>query len=390
MLLSLILLFCKSELELTEETFYQYIGGDKPVVLKYYSPRCPHCREMAPEYHLASQMFEEKDIIFAQFDCLNRKPLCDENSISGWPTVRYYAPGDKTGIEYDGDRSADSFIDFTEEQSGIKSSRPPRVLKELTPISFEKIIQEKCSFITFYSPTCQHSKRFLPNVRTAANAFKFDSSIKIAALNCAKYDAACSENNVTGFPTARIYKNGEWIKMTGPKTTEAIFEFLSEECNNIRGPDGLLDDFQGTIDGAYEIAQEYIKPNSNKQELKNKMKELKGTEMYLKVMEKIDNFGVEIISKTIKSMRKYLNSTFSSQKSLDEMKKRFNVFTEFEILPSEEEIKKMEDGPEKIRLTAKFEALNPKEEDELEFDDEEEDHNNIPVFSPLPIPKKDL
>lgn len=363
----LFLLFSLSRSEYKEillNEFDSLIGGSQPVFVKYYSPKCPHCKAMAQDYLDASKMF---NITFGAFDCLNNKEKCTEKGIDGWPTLQFYPAGDQKGIKYDGDRSADSMADFIEQQTSIKANRPPRVLQELNSITLKEVISgPKCAFITFYSPTCTHSKRFLPGVRAAAVAYKEDEKVTIGALNCVKFDSTCNEENITGFPTARVYKNGNFIKMTGPRSQEAVFNFIGEQCGSSRGFDGLPDDFEGTVDGAYEIAQEYIQPNADRKMIREKMAKIPGTEFYLKVMDRIDQKGVESITNDILIMRKFLEEKSSSSSSLDEMKRRYNVFTEFEKLPSLTKIKNMNEGAEKIRLTKKFYALNPVQDDSNE------------------------
>ena len=59
----------------------------------------------------------------------------------------------------------------------------------------------------------------------------------------------------------------------------------------------------------------------------------------------------------MKQMRSLLDNKKGSSKALDGMKQRFNVFTEFETLPTQEAVNAMEAGPEKERLLLKLKKL---------------------------------
>ena len=64
------------------------------------------------------------------------------------------------------------------------------------------------------------------------------------------------------------------------------------------------------------------------------MAEIKGSDIYLKVMDRIMTKGVEQIKKDVEIMKGILDSRKSSIKALDGIKRRFNVFNEFLYVPT--------------------------------------------------------
>jgi len=352
--------------DITDSTVDQYIGADKPVLIKFYSPSCPHCRAMQESYEEGAGYFGD-NFIFGGVDCTANSKTCNAHSINGYPTVKIFLAKDKKGTEYSGDRSADSFCDFVEEHTGIKAKRPPKLVKDLNPYTIEKAENSKCSLITFYSPSCPHCKRFLPTARSIAVAFASED-VLVGTFNCIKFHDACSNRSIDGYPTIRLFKEGKSIPFNRDRSPDSVASFINSNCGTHRGADGLLDDNFGLVEGAYQLCQEYINaPAGEKEAIKQKIAALPGTEFYMKVIARIEAKGIKTVDEAIKSMRKLLDSKNGSQKSLDGMKTRFNIFTEFEKLPTKEEVDAMSDSPEKTRLKNKLQKYPPANEEKKEL-----------------------
>lgn len=79
------------------------------------------------------------------------------------------------------------------------------------------------------APWCGHCKRLLPVWQQLAEKFVGDSSVKIAKVDCTLQENRdlCSEQEVNGFPTLFVYKNGEKIsEYNGSRSLEDLFEFV--------------------------------------------------------------------------------------------------------------------------------------------------------------------
>ncbi|KAI9500310.1 thioredoxin-like protein [Coemansia spiralis] len=66
-------------------------------LVKHYSPLCPHCRDMAPEWtkmtdELAGSMAKQ-GILFGQVNCLENRKLCEDNFVDGYPTINLFVNG---------------------------------------------------------------------------------------------------------------------------------------------------------------------------------------------------------------------------------------------------------------------------------------------------------
>jgi len=65
---------------------------------------------MKPDWDKLAEEFEDSSsVLIADVDCTaGGKPLCDKNGVSGYPTIKTFAPGDTEGEDYKGGRDLES------------------------------------------------------------------------------------------------------------------------------------------------------------------------------------------------------------------------------------------------------------------------------------------
>ena len=80
----------------------------KDVLVKYYAPWCGHCKSLAPIWaDLAKDVESIDDLVIAKFDATVNEVKGLE--IRGYPTLKFYPKGDKSGLDYNGDRKLEDF-----------------------------------------------------------------------------------------------------------------------------------------------------------------------------------------------------------------------------------------------------------------------------------------
>lgn len=88
----------------------------KDVFVKYYAPWCGHCKKLAPVWEELGEKFKDnKDMVIAKFDATANE--AEGVNIRGYPTLIFYPKGDKSGINYDGDRDIEGFSKWLAEKA---------------------------------------------------------------------------------------------------------------------------------------------------------------------------------------------------------------------------------------------------------------------------------
>ena len=77
---------------------------------------------MKPDWDELGEKFEKsKKVLIGDVDCTkdDNKDLCEKQGVKGYPTLKYYVPGDRDGEIYEGGRTLDDFKKF------VKTLGPP-------------------------------------------------------------------------------------------------------------------------------------------------------------------------------------------------------------------------------------------------------------------------
>ncbi|EPZ33204.1 Thioredoxin-like fold domain-containing protein [Rozella allomycis CSF55] len=96
--------YASDVVQLTGDTFKDFITSEANALVEFYAPWCGHCQKLAPKYEEAATTLKDK-VKLAQVNCDDHKSLCSEVGISGYPTLKVYA-------EYKGERSADGIVSY--------------------------------------------------------------------------------------------------------------------------------------------------------------------------------------------------------------------------------------------------------------------------------------
>ncbi|KAK7880689.1 hypothetical protein WMY93_032687 [Mugilogobius chulae] len=83
--------------------------------------------------------------------------------------------------------------------------------------------------VEFFAPWCGHCKRLAPEYEAAATRLK--GTVALAKVDCTANSNVCSKYGVNGYPTLKIFRDGEETgPYDGPRTSDGIVSFLKKQA----------------------------------------------------------------------------------------------------------------------------------------------------------------
>ena len=101
---------------LTDSNFNDEVYKSKDVwMIEFYAPWCGHCKKLAPEWEAAATALKGQ-VKFAKVDATAEKGLAGRFGVQGYPTIKYWAYGDKKSDakaqDYNSGRTAEDLKTF--------------------------------------------------------------------------------------------------------------------------------------------------------------------------------------------------------------------------------------------------------------------------------------
>lgn len=117
---------------------------------------------------------------------------------------------------------------FSSEEVSEASSDVPSDVLELDGTSFPTAIAEHPLIaVEFFSPWCGHCKSLAPEWEKAATELK--GKVPVAKVDCTANQDLCNAQEVQGYPTLKLFRDGEAAPMEVARKAEAIVFFLTKE-----------------------------------------------------------------------------------------------------------------------------------------------------------------
>eukprot|EP00835_Amoeboradix_gromovi_P004219 NODE_315_length_11202_cov_0.258849.p7 type:complete len:162 gc:universal NODE_315_length_11202_cov_0.258849:5495-5010(-) len=144
-------------IELTPETFDEFVGGSSPALVKFYAPWCGHCKAMASDYIKLGDAYSEDDVVVASLDASAYKEFGSKFGVTGYPTLKYFDAHSLKPSDYNGGRSFEDMAKFLKSKTSVESTikESKSYVLELTDKSFAEYVNgDKHVLVEFYAPWC--------------------------------------------------------------------------------------------------------------------------------------------------------------------------------------------------------------------------------------------
>jgi thiol-disulfide isomerase/thioredoxin len=110
-------------LELNNDNFFETVGKDKYVVVKFYTRWCGYCRQMAPEYDKLFDYYSEKrnDVVISRIEASINEDISFKYGIFSFPIVVIFRPGETNiGDVFKGQRVMTVMAEWIDKNSPTK------------------------------------------------------------------------------------------------------------------------------------------------------------------------------------------------------------------------------------------------------------------------------
>eukprot|EP01027_Heterolobosea_sp_BB2_P022922 GEZU01033827.1.p1 GENE.GEZU01033827.1~~GEZU01033827.1.p1 ORF type:complete len:425 (-),score=173.05 GEZU01033827.1:132-1406(-) len=94
----------------------------------------------------------------------------------------------------------------------------------LTSSNFDDFISKNKAFVKFFAPWCGHCKSLAPIWEEAAE--KYSDKAAFVKVDCTTNEALCQRFDVQGFPTLKLFTEGNVIEYEGARDAEAFAQFI--------------------------------------------------------------------------------------------------------------------------------------------------------------------
>ncbi|XP_056390434.1 protein disulfide-isomerase A2-like isoform X2 [Hyla sarda] len=112
------------------------------------APWCGHCKDLAPKYSKAAEALKEKtsEARLAKVDATEEKDLGDEIGVNGYPTIKFFLNGNRTGhIDYGGRRDVEGIVRWM-----LRRMEPEAIVVETVSAAEEFIKSHENPVIGFF------------------------------------------------------------------------------------------------------------------------------------------------------------------------------------------------------------------------------------------------
>ncbi|GIL63482.1 hypothetical protein Vafri_17537 [Volvox africanus] len=212
---------------------------------------------------------------------------------------------------------------------------------DLTPDTFDKFVNgAKHAIVEFYAPWCGHCKRMVPELKKLGELVTADPKLKnqvvVGKVNADNHRSLGEKFEVRGFPTIKYFARGKPVnKDTAEdyqqaRTATAFVDFLKQKLAADKGfarveaLDPIAKKFVEAEDKAAVIAEaEAAAATVDAEDAKA------NAAVYVKVMQKTLEKGVEYLSKEKARLEKMLAGGNVAAAKVDEMSRKASILGAF-------------------------------------------------------------
>ncbi|KAA3674400.1 protein disulfide-isomerase A1 [Paragonimus westermani] len=149
--------------------------------------------------------------------------------------------------------------------SGESEFREENNVAVLTKDNFESACNKyKFCLVEFYAPWCGHCKALKPEYEKAAEILKTEApDVLLAKVDATVETDLAQEHGVTGYPTLKFLKNGEWVDYSGGRKADGIVTWVKRKTQPSLQEITTLVDFDPFINSSDVVVVGFFKDKAS-------------------------------------------------------------------------------------------------------------------------------
>lgn len=226
----------KDVIELTDSNFESTVlKSDDIWLVEFYAPWCGHCKNLAPEWAKAATELKGK-VKLGALDATVHQQMAQRYGIQGFPTIKYFGPGDKSNAaDYDGGRTASDIVTWSLNKFN-ENAPAPELVELVEQSNLEQACDQKQLCLIAFMPQlydCQSKCRndYLKTLKKLGEKYKRNQWSWLWTES-AKHQELESALSVGGFGYPALAavnsRKGVYVLMRGSFSETGINEFLRE------------------------------------------------------------------------------------------------------------------------------------------------------------------
>ncbi len=135
----------------------------------------------------------------------------------------------------------------------VKMGEPHSTVQALTSTTFRPALNDPANglwLLKFYAPWCGHCKKLAPKLDAMAGYLS--GRIAIGKVDCTQEKELCQEFSIRGYPTLKIYRDGDFFDYSGKRDADSMIDFAERMVQNpvvlVKSQDQFMEKMLSTSD----------------------------------------------------------------------------------------------------------------------------------------------
>ncbi len=137
---------------------------------------------------------------------------------------------DGEASDYSGSREKEDLSEFL---TGVPKAPTDGKVVDLTDADFVSKTNKGTWFVKFYAPWCGHCKKLAPIWEEVAKEVVSDPAHHVAHIDCTENEETCQKFDVKGYPTLKLFKDGNILNYDGPREKGDLLEYLKSDHTEV-------------------------------------------------------------------------------------------------------------------------------------------------------------